>query len=638
MNKVQKKRGVTILALVITIIIMLLLAGVVMQMALGDNGLIAKVSQSKVEQAKAELYETARIEYLSLKTKAIAKDEEEPPVSEVLSAEGFLAKYDVNGDNITDKKGEVIDTKDNLLAKLSGMVGSGSGGHTTQEIPETPTPQPYPEQNYPKTIDGITIYEQDKDKMILKINIKEHIKLDIREYSHNPDPKNIEVEWGNWGYDTFTPDSEYSGTTTGEHEYYPGDYIMKIKGAKSFKLINKEYKYDKFEVTVLHWGKFEEENGYESNRIELNSVKDIKMPEPNDVTINYRKGLFERIPEDLFKYKPTRKSISTFQECENLNSIPEDLYKYNTEMETLGGTFLSCNNLKSIPENLLKYNRKLKDIYVSFSGTGIESVPEGLFKYNKELLTINTIFSGSIKIESIPEGLFKENKKLVAISNIFQNCSKIESIPENLFRYNTNLKDIAMIAGRTSIKNIPENLFKYNTEVKNFNSVFSNLKKIENFERAFEDNENLKEIPENLFANNIEAKSFMLCFIGDYKLKTIPANLFKNNVKAENFQGLFQNCREIESIPENLFINNIEAKNFDSTFTGTKINNIPWNLFNNNNSANSFISTFGFCDSLTYLNLPNRCYSLNESQYRAIFVGCTNAHNYSSIPESWKNW
>ena len=62
MKKIQKKKGVTILALVITIIIMLLLAGVVMQMALGDNGLIAKVSQSKIEQAKAELYETARIE------------------------------------------------------------------------------------------------------------------------------------------------------------------------------------------------------------------------------------------------------------------------------------------------------------------------------------------------------------------------------------------------------------------------------------------------------------------------------------------------------------------------------------------------------------------------------------------------
>ena len=598
MNKVQKKRGVTILALVITIIIMLLLAGVVMQMALGDNGLIAKVSQSKIEQAKAELYETARIEYLSLKTKAIAKDEEEPPVSEVLSAEGFLAKYDVNGDNITDKNGEIIDTKDNLLAKLSGMVGSGSGGHTT---PETPTPQPYPEQSYPKTIDGVTIYEHEKDKLILKINIKERIKLDIRENGYNPDHKNIEVEWGNWGYDTFTPDSEYSGTTTGEHEYYPGEYIMKIKEAKSLKLINREYKYDKFEVTVLHWGKFEEQNSYsESNNIELHSVKDIKMPEPNDVTVNYKNFLMTTIPEDLFKYKPTRKNIGTFQDCPNLTTIPEDLYKYNTEMDTVSGAFMSCNKLENIPENLFKYNTKLKTVIISFYVTGIKSIPEGLFKYNKELITVNNIFQGSPKIESIPENLFRNNTKLENINILCAGNHNIKSIPENLFKYNTEVKNFeAVFAALYKLENIPENIFKYN-------------RKVENFSRAFENNENLKEISENLFANNIEAKNFMHCFIGNYKLKTIPENLFKNNVKAENFHGLFQNCREIESIPENLFKYNTKANNFYATFAG--------------------------CNSLTYVNLPNRCYSLEEHQYRGIFAGCTNAHNYSSIPESWKSW
>ena len=650
MNKVQKKRGVTILALVITIIIMLLLAGVVMQMALGDNGLIAKVSQSKIEQAKAELYETARIEYLSLKTKAISKDEEEPPVSEVLSAEGFLAKYDVNGDNITDKKGEVIDTKENLLAKLSGMEGSGSSGQTT---PEIPTPQTYPEQSYPKTIDGITIYEHDKDKMILKINIKERIKIDIRENGYNPDPKNIEVEWGNGGYDIFTPDSPYSGTTTGEHEYHPGEYIMKIKGAKNFQLINKENKYDKFEITVLQWGKFEKENvTWESNRIILYSVKDIKMPEPNDVTVTYIRGTFDRIPEDLFKYKSTRKNISIFQECENLTSIPEDLYKYNTEMDTVSGAFIGCNNLKSLPENLFKYNIKLKSIIVSFLNSGIESIPEGLFKYNKELVSVN---------------------------NIFQNCRKIESIPENLFKYNTNLNEIIMIGLNTSIKNIPENIFKYNTKVKNFSYVFQNLSKlesipenlfkyntlVENFESAFYGSENLKEIPESLFSNNKEVKNFNQVFQLNTKLKRIPENLFKYNTKVESFRSTFASCREIETIPENLFkhnnnakdfsgtfsatkiqtipwnlfANNVEAKNFNSTFAWCeKLNDIPWNLFDNNNNADEFISLFSECRALSYLNLPNRLHSLQESQYRGIFRGCTNAHNYSSIPESWKSW
>ena len=72
MSRIQKKNGVTILALVITIVIMLLLAGVVLQMAMGENGLVAKSTQAKSTQAKAELYENAKISFLNLKTKALA--------------------------------------------------------------------------------------------------------------------------------------------------------------------------------------------------------------------------------------------------------------------------------------------------------------------------------------------------------------------------------------------------------------------------------------------------------------------------------------------------------------------------------------------------------------------------------------
>ena len=57
----KKKRGVTLLALVITIVIMLLLAAIVIQMALGENGLVAKSIQARKKQAKAELYETVAI-------------------------------------------------------------------------------------------------------------------------------------------------------------------------------------------------------------------------------------------------------------------------------------------------------------------------------------------------------------------------------------------------------------------------------------------------------------------------------------------------------------------------------------------------------------------------------------------------
>lgn len=43
MREVQKKKGITLLALAITIIIMLLLAAITIQMTLGDNGLVKKL-------------------------------------------------------------------------------------------------------------------------------------------------------------------------------------------------------------------------------------------------------------------------------------------------------------------------------------------------------------------------------------------------------------------------------------------------------------------------------------------------------------------------------------------------------------------------------------------------------------------
>lgn len=115
----SKKNGITLIALVITIIIMLLLAAVAIQMALGENGLISKSNESKKQQLKAELYDNAKIEYLNLKTKALEEGDEEPDAEEVLSETNFLNKYDITEENITDKNGNIIDTVENLVKVLS---------------------------------------------------------------------------------------------------------------------------------------------------------------------------------------------------------------------------------------------------------------------------------------------------------------------------------------------------------------------------------------------------------------------------------------------------------------------------------------------------------------------------------------
>ena len=130
MIKVKGKNAITLIALVITIVIMLLLAALVIQMAIGENGLVVKTIQAKKEQAKAELYDTAKLSYANLKVKALENGQPEPQVELALSTTEFRDKYNIVGDDITDKKGEKIDTKENALKTITGTTSSGS----------TPTP------------------------------------------------------------------------------------------------------------------------------------------------------------------------------------------------------------------------------------------------------------------------------------------------------------------------------------------------------------------------------------------------------------------------------------------------------------------------------------------------------------------
>ena len=151
----KKKRGVTLLALVITIVIMLLLAAIVIQMALGENGLVIKSIQARKEQAKAELYETAKLSYINLKSKALENGQPVPEAELTLATIEFRDRYDIVGDNVVDKKGTVVDTKENLLNELKGLSPIVS--------PVAPT--------WPKLVAGVTIPEEDKEKTIIKVRV-----------------------------------------------------------------------------------------------------------------------------------------------------------------------------------------------------------------------------------------------------------------------------------------------------------------------------------------------------------------------------------------------------------------------------------------------------------------------------------
>ena len=61
-NRIRKSKGITLIALVVTVIVLLVLAGVSISMLTGQNGILTRVAESKVKTEKAEKQENARMQ------------------------------------------------------------------------------------------------------------------------------------------------------------------------------------------------------------------------------------------------------------------------------------------------------------------------------------------------------------------------------------------------------------------------------------------------------------------------------------------------------------------------------------------------------------------------------------------------
>ena len=464
MKKRKKKNAITLLALVITIVIMLLLAGVAIQMTMGENGLIAKSREAQKAQAKAELYDTAKLSYANLKAKSLEDGQPSPQAELALSTTEFTNKYNIVGDDITDKKGNVIETKANVLNVLQGTV---AGGFSPGTSTGTTTPAVY------KTVGGVPILEDDKDKLILKLIAKSDTIVSFGgigdSFLSRISP--IDVDYGNGEKGKITDLYNIF-----DKQYNRGEYILKLKNIKDFEL---KYNGD-FEIEILQWGKILEKD--EKNIIKIPNVSKIYEPEPDKIPIEYINIKLTEIPEWLFSKKVTSTVMSKFGSNNSIVSIPEELFKNNVNVISFDSVFRGCSGITSIPEGLFKNNVNIVSFDSVFSGcSGITSIPEGLFNNNVNVTNFRDAFRGCNGITSIPEGLFKNNANVIYFTNIFFGCSRLTRIPVRLFYNNVNVKEFnGAFENCSGLTSIPEGLFDRNVNVKGFGYVFQNCSGLTN--------------------------------------------------------------------------------------------------------------------------------------------------------------
>ena len=133
-NRLKNNKGVTLIALVVTIVILIILAAVSMTMVLGNNGIFEQAKKGANSMASAEANTQEGFNSMSAEIDKIisgnggseSPDEPQPPKSEIENAKE-------TGEEFTAPKTEVTDSKGNKVVIPGGFKVAEDSGDTVQQ-------------------------------------------------------------------------------------------------------------------------------------------------------------------------------------------------------------------------------------------------------------------------------------------------------------------------------------------------------------------------------------------------------------------------------------------------------------------------------------------------------------------------
>ncbi len=121
----KKERGITLVALVVTIVVLLILAGVSISMVLGNNGIVTKAQSSQAAQDKAYAREVVESGLKSVQIDVLTGAKTSADVSDVVTAikdSNFVAGTAANTVKYTSKAGKAYTVTVNMADINTGYI------------------------------------------------------------------------------------------------------------------------------------------------------------------------------------------------------------------------------------------------------------------------------------------------------------------------------------------------------------------------------------------------------------------------------------------------------------------------------------------------------------------------------------
>lgn len=390
MKKSQNEIGITLIALVITVIILLILAGVTLVAISGDNGILlqAKKAKESTEEAQEKENISLRETELEILYKDLPKDDDADATLKT-----FIAKYKIESNNQTisfplygNSENLIIDYGDGTQEEKTGYIDKNSIIKHTYTLPGE-----Y-EVKITGTCHSFNYFQlpTDNDKIIELI------------------------QWGT----VFTNDIAFTNCIN-----LTGNIPLPTTNTmKSITNVTRMFK----------------------NTAITGQIPPYLFYGGENIEIAYEcfmgcKNLDSIIPKTLFQDMKNLEQIhNMFSDSGVIGNIPEELLTNNVKLNRIDYLFSGCNGIiGNVPGNLFSKNTNITSFRGVFRGCNITSIDENLFSNNVSATDFVNVFRECKKLRSIPNNLFANNAEALQFNDCFRECVSLETLPNDLFANNT---------------------------------------------------------------------------------------------------------------------------------------------------------------------------------------------------------
>lgn len=373
----KRQEGVTLIALAVTIIVMLILAGVSISTLTGNSGISKNAENARLQNELGSIVEKINL--------AIS--------------ESFMDDVNVDKMKVLIDKGYIIENKNENYdyVDASAVLGSsskfGKGNEDKERYILDGNKVVYINNKGEEVTEAETALDANKNFITTwRVNANDKIVLPFIVDQWFQGNYDCTIDWGD-GSETEHVGGENSTAQRPEHTYTYPELLKKL-------------------IKIVSWGAVEAEGygfGDAENLVEIAEPIKKTFIKCEDDSLAYLfsgcKNL-EVIPSFLFRYvnENTTSFKGTFERCEKLTSIPEELFENAPNATNFEATFAYCKNLMTIPTNLFANNKKQINFKKTFTGcTKLENVPYELFDSTPNTINFDRTFYECYNLKTGPK-------------------------------------------------------------------------------------------------------------------------------------------------------------------------------------------------------------------------------------------